>query len=168
MMNHDLPIKVQAYLDDELSPRDAKQVANVLEGHPEAKRLFAELQSTKAALAGNELEARLPETREFYWSKIEQEIRRQEQSAPARWLFPWQTGGRRWAVRVAGFAGAAALFMAIIQLSSNPHGVDEIESTLADMGTFTFRDRSAGITMVWLYDRYDAQFTETKAADILP
>ena len=77
-MNVELGIKLQAHLDGELTGRDAQQVAALLESDVEARALFNELQQTRTVLKGNEPEFRLPESREFFWSKIEREIGRIE------------------------------------------------------------------------------------------
>ena len=73
-MNVDLGIKLQAHLDGELTGRDAQQVTALLESDAEARALFNELQQTRTMLKGNEPEFRLPESREFFWSKIEREV----------------------------------------------------------------------------------------------
>ena len=78
-MNPDKALKIQSYLDGELSDREARSISEWLATDNEARLLFEELQFTKVALAKNEPELKLPESREFYWSKIEREIRRQDQ-----------------------------------------------------------------------------------------
>ena len=75
-MKHELELKLQAHLDGELTGREATEIAALLEHDREAAALFGELRNIKTALTGNELEIKLPETREFYWSKIEREIAR--------------------------------------------------------------------------------------------
>ena len=57
-------------------------MANWLARDREAAALLEELRNTRAALAGFEAEVRLPESREFFWSKIEREIQRLEAPAP--------------------------------------------------------------------------------------
>ena len=79
-MNHEQQLQLQAYLDGELSDREARKVTDLLASSEEAQKLFAELQCTRTALVENEPEYKLPESREFFWSKIEREIR---QSDPA-------------------------------------------------------------------------------------
>ena len=75
-MNVEDGIKLQAHLDGELTGREAQQVAALIENDAEARGLFGELQQTKVWLKANELEMRLPESREFFWSKIERDIQR--------------------------------------------------------------------------------------------
>ncbi len=83
-MNEEQQLKLQAWLDRELPDAEARQVEAWIASDPEAARLRAELENTRHALAGFEAGVRLPETREFYWSKIAREIERQEpRPAPA-------------------------------------------------------------------------------------
>ena len=74
MNNHDDQLKLQAHFDGELPEPEARAVANWLARDREAVALLAELRNTRKALKGFESDIKLPETREFYWSKIEREI----------------------------------------------------------------------------------------------
>ena len=76
-MKQELQLKLQAYLDGELPDGEAREAADLLAQDAEARALLAELKNTRAALAGFEADIKLPESREFYWSKIEREIQRQ-------------------------------------------------------------------------------------------
>src|SRR5947207_11114128 len=92
-MDYDSQLKLQAYLDGELPEGEAREIANWLARDKEAVALHAELRNTRKALVGFETGVALPESREFFWSKIEREIQRQEQPQPepAQWLafFAW-------------------------------------------------------------------------------
>ena len=81
-MDYEAQLKLQAYLDGELPEKEAREVANWLARDREAVALFAELRNTRQALVGLEVGVELPETREFFWSKIEREIRRQAGPEP--------------------------------------------------------------------------------------
>src|SRR5882762_9715108 len=83
-MNPEFQLKLQAHFDGELSEREAREIESALATDPEARALLAELGNTRGALAGFETETKLPEAREFYWSKIRREIERHEQAAPVR------------------------------------------------------------------------------------
>src|SRR5687768_2283477 len=108
-MNVDDGIKLQAYLDGELTDREARQIAGSIENDAEARALFDELQQTTTLLKANEPELPLPESREFYWGKIERDIERLEavpsgSAAPALVLFFKRHFGA-----LSGVAVAAAL-----------------------------------------------------------
>src|ERR1043165_1132883 len=95
-MNSEVELELQAYLDGERAGADARRVEKLLATDAEAKSLFQELKTTKSLLAGNEPELKVPETREFYWSKIERAIERAEKLEPATevaaqsWMARWR------------------------------------------------------------------------------
>lgn len=160
----DQELKLQAYLDGELSPRESADVAKLLETNSEAKALFEELKWTTSAMEAGEVEVKLPESREFYWSKIAREIELADQVAERRPAskFSW------WARILAPVGAAVAVIAGFVILGSHPatQGMfTEVQSSLDEMGTMTFRDQAEGVTMVWVYDRTDEPFTETTSAD---
>src|SRR5437016_5989203 len=73
-MNSELELKLQAYLDGELSRWQARKVAAWLAADREAQGLLNELTMAKTALAAGEVELKLPENQEFYWNKIQRDI----------------------------------------------------------------------------------------------
>jgi anti-sigma factor RsiW len=153
-MNEEAQFKLQAHLDGELPAGEAAEVRQWLARDPEARALLAELQNTNAALAGHEPEMKLPEAREFFWSKIEREIGRQSvAAAPSRKSF-WARWGWRGLVPAGGLA-VACLFALHL---ANPgtalaEFVPELELASDDMGAYTYRNQEDGLTMIWLYDR---------------
>ena len=160
-MNRDTQLKVQAYLDNELSPGDARNVSKLISSDVEARELYNELKDTREIVASNEPAVQLPESREFYWSKIERSIQQAGQSqersrtAAAR---PW------WLRFMAPVAGAVALFAILVSvvdrngsdsivasssalsLSAPLHQMQEAE----DVTTITFRSEAEGVTVVWV------------------
>jgi anti-sigma factor RsiW len=148
-MNYDSQLKVQAYLDGELPEVEAREIANLLARDREAVALMGELRNTRQALVGSEIGITLPESREFFWSKIEREILRQERQQdapirqrPASFLTAW----RRFLIP-AGALSALAL-AAFISLN-NHSSVSTVETAIADPGAFTYHDFSTGTTLVW-------------------
>src|SRR4051812_27633457 len=120
-MNNDQQLKLQSYLDGELSPRENQQVTEWLAADNDARALLAELKNTTTALSGNELEIKLPEGRDFYFSKIQRQIEReaqaQKQQAPVR--EPFFVALRRYFLPLAGALGAVILF-AMVSQQMNP------------------------------------------------
>ncbi|HEV2391025.1 MAG TPA: hypothetical protein VG146_01545 [Verrucomicrobiae bacterium] len=148
MMEYQEQLKLQAHLDGELSEAEARQVVERLGRDPEAASLFAELSQTREAVAGFEQGITLPETREFYWSKIERDIRRVDRAgrdeAPVGVLALWQ----RLLVPATGLVLVAlACFLGI---RSFHFSTPAVETAVTDAGTFTYHDSSAGATLVWL------------------
>src|SRR5258708_2188103 len=80
-MTEEQQLRVQAFLDGELPEKDTREVAAWLARDADATALAGELRNTRKALAGFEPELKVPESREFYWSKIKREI---ERSSPAK------------------------------------------------------------------------------------
>lgn len=80
-MNDDAQLKLMAYVDGELPAEEVATVENLIRVDQEAANLVSELRWAQEAISGNELEIKVPETREFYWSKISQAIEFEEKQA---------------------------------------------------------------------------------------
>lgn len=171
MTDQDSLLKLQAFMDGELSVRETAEVKAWLERDPEARALLAELRNTTSILTGNETEYRLPETREFFWSKIEREITRQSQSQPER-----QAISRSWFAWLRGHlmpvSGVALIVCLVSMLAIRPgHSAvqfGEMELASDDMSSYTYRDQQQKMTMVWLSDRSSedsSQFTDKTSVD---
>ena len=65
-MNRDTQLKVQAYLDNELSAGDARSVSKLISSDAEIRDLYTELKNTKDVLVDNEPAVSDPDTRDFY------------------------------------------------------------------------------------------------------
>ncbi len=163
MNNHDSELKLQAYLDGELPAREAAEVKEWLAKDPDGQALLAELQNTKAAMTGGETEFTLPESREFFWSKVQREIEQQEKAAGAVAKMSWVSWVRHHLVSVGG-AVALTCVMGIMLLRGAGGPLGEMDMTSDDMGAYTFRDQQAKMTVVWFYDKSDdSEFTEPAA-----
>ena len=110
-MKHEIELKLMACLDGELSEREAREITVLVEQDPQARALFNELRQTRAALHGQETLAQVPESREFYWSKIERRLQREAatEAVPALSWKDWAQAWRRWLAPVAGAATIALL-----------------------------------------------------------
>jgi anti-sigma factor RsiW len=135
-------LKLQAWLDGELSAPEAQRIGRDIAGDAAASRLVAELQAVKSALAGGETAVTVPETREFYWSKIERQIQRQ---APA----PRQAAWLRWLSPLSGLVALACMAW----LATGPFTTPGYDISSTGEGTaeaVTFHDQATGMTVVWL------------------
>ncbi|MGA2557399.1 MAG: hypothetical protein ABSG04_14130, partial [Verrucomicrobiota bacterium] len=110
-------------------------------------RLLAELQNIKAALRQNEPVAAVPETRPFYWSKIERQIQHEAARRPSPAL-SWAGLFRRWLVPLAGAATVAAGLLLWLRPSAPQVAFNEVSPSSAGIEARTFRDNSAGINFV--------------------
>ena len=162
-MNLDDQLKLQSYLDGELEGDDREEMTALLAANAGARALLAELQNTRAALAGNEPEQKLPETREFYWSKIQRQIERESKKTEAP---PETTSWLRWLRYATPLAGAALLIGMLTISSRHLPGVMSGETETSDqMTAFTFRSQSDPMTVVWLADK-DTSGLEDDAGSI--
>jgi anti-sigma factor RsiW len=144
------PLKLQAYLDGELSEAEAREVANWLAQDQDAVALLAELRNTRKAMMGFEEGIKLPESRDFYWSKIRRQIERLEvpREEPAA-AVPLLTRVRRFLVPVAGLA--LLVIVGLVAMQNSSGGRMASETALADdSGAFTYHDFDSGTTLVWL------------------
>jgi len=156
MITHDTELKLQAYLDNELSEKESREIATWLSQDAEGRSRAAELTDLKALLTHNELELKLPESREFYWSKIERDIRQNSaQRLPAAGV---SRLGWWWKILTPAL-GVAVLLIAgipLLRLSTSPSQVGylhEIETPLDETSAISFHSQSAGMTVVWVQSR---------------
>ena len=151
-MEYEAQLKLQAFLDGELPEGEASKVTDWVARDREAAALLEELRNTRGALAGFEAGIQLPESREFFWSKVQREIQRLETPAPKPAPTPLFALLRR--ILVPASALALALVAGVVFMQpAGPFGRSAsagIETALADAGAFTYHDYSAGTTLVWL------------------
>ena len=151
-MDYKTQLKLQAWLDGELPEAEAREVAAWAARDREPAALAEELRNTRQALAGFETGLRLPESREFYWSKIARGIERLE-AAPPKPALPESSFAifRRWLVPASALALVVIGGLLFTQ-PPGPSGAATVgsETALTDAGAFTYRDYAAGTTLVWL------------------
>lgn len=154
-MNRDTQLQVQAYLDNELSAGDARNISKLISSDTQARELYQELKDTREALAQNEPEARVPDSREFYWSQIQRRIAAVEREPAAAQMRPW------WLRILAPVAGTVALFAVLLSVvnqdNSSPVSLTQAGSMplhqleqSSDVSTITFRSDAEGVTVVWI------------------
>ena len=118
----------------------------------EAKALHAELKNTRKALKDSPPNVKLPESREFFWSKIEHDLQR---LAPLRTAVPTISLFERLRRLLIPMGALAALVLAGLftynELSlGSRSGAFEMDMAMADSNAFTYQDYTAGMTLVWL------------------
>jgi len=168
-MKQELQLKLQAYLDGELPDGEARETADLLAQDAEARALLAELKNTRAALAGFEADIKLPESREFYWSKIEREIQRQSPMIEPERKFASPFAFFRRRLAPVGVAAVLAIvgMVAIRQVDFGGPGGLEVKAEFADGGALTYRDHAQGLTLVWLPYPAESESALTDFDDIL-
>ncbi len=134
-MKLETQLSIQALIDGELSDAKRREVERLLAADAGAKALHAELANTVGALRDGELARELPESREFFWSKVADEIEAAERSEARSVRSP---GAKAWWTRLlAPLGAAAALVVAFTVFQSGgpqggPHVVRPGVETVAD------------------------------------
>jgi anti-sigma factor RsiW len=148
-MTEEQQLKIQSFLDGELPEAEAREMASWIARDADAKAMHAELKNTRKAIKASEVNVQLPESREFFWSKIQRDIERLEPARESKPHFSIFDSLRRLLVPVSALAVVVISgFMAYNQLS--PEHPTEAEMAMADSSAFTYHDYSAGTTLVWL------------------
>jgi len=170
-MTEEQQLKVQAFLDGELPESDSREVAAWLARDADAAALMGELKNTRQALKEFEQPAsvKLPESREFYWSKIKREIERTTPAPAAAErasLFTWF----RRALMPLGTVAALALvaLVAIHSFSGGHHPMPMAANMMLGVpGALTYRDDAQDMTVVWLSYPAENKFAEKSSGDTL-
>ncbi len=141
-------LKLQALLDGELDARETREVEALLAQDVQSAVLMQELKWMKAAVAGNEAEVKLPETREFYWSKIERSIETAEKQAAAA------PAGRAWWLKLLYPATGLAAMVAVMFVVSGGRTTDgaDTESVPEDVNAISFRSEAEAMSVVYVAD----------------
>lgn len=113
-MNKEERLEIQAWLDGELPPTRAAQIANLTRSDSQSQGLACELRMVGECLKIGENQSRVNDSRDFYWSHIELQIEAEEPIPPA--LEPKLTpspvaGIMRWAVPAGSLAAIFALII---------------------------------------------------------
>jgi len=158
-MNQELQFKLQAWLDGELPEAEARQAAELANTDHAARALVAELRMTKGFLAGNELEAPLPETLDFHWSKIRREIERLDNAEAAQPRASWSFAWRRLLAPLSGVAMVAFVTVVSLNFLNRPPIEDalanlvEVENPSEHIGSISYKSQAENMFVVWLYDK---------------
>jgi len=157
-MNRDQVFKVQAYLDGELTRSEAAKLEEGWLTTEAGNRLLEELRWTKDVLGENPPLQSVPETREFYWSRIERGIISAEATPPRSNLLVMDFF-RRWLAPASGAALVCLLVLLAIQLFEfSPAGtangqLARVESPSDAMDSFSFENKAEKVFVIWLYER---------------
>lgn len=152
-MTEDARLKLQAWVDGELSAADAREVVRWAERDSEAAALVGQLRALRRCLAAGEPERVVPETREFYWAQIARQLPPRPAASAARpgRAWGWRPGWFWWAPAAALLVGLAVWWGPGRQPAQNASArPPEIETPPSELGTFTFRSEAGQMTVVWV------------------
>lgn len=150
MNNQEIVLKVQAFVDGELPEAEQSEIAALMALDPDVQALVKELKQTRQALASYDQSMELPESREFYWSKILRQIETRVglEDEPER--SPLITRMLRWLLPVT-CAGALVVAAAVF-LEGRYTREDAVswQSAYDGVNTLVYRDYEEGTTLFWL------------------
>lgn len=165
MMGYDDQLRLQTFLDGELPEKEAREVAALIARDAEARALFNELKNTRHALAASQHRPRVPESREFYWSKVQREIERREPGPQATLV--GKSSSIFTLLRRLGLPASvvAALALAVFFVGSELGMFGVARGATATMttttaGAFTYQDYAHGMTLVWLPYPAETEFAK--------
>ena len=163
-MKEDLQLKLQAYLDGELSSGDAQSVTDWLSQDAAARDLLVELTNTRAALVSHESDIKVPDSREFYWSKIRRQIEREEKMTVATKPVSLMDRIHRLLVPV---GATAAVLVAVMLALPRTNGISDNFTDAGDAVAFTYHTYDSGTTLVWLDYPAENDLSEMETDDTL-
>jgi len=163
-MKEDLQMKLQAYLDGELSAGEAKAVLGWLAQDAAARNLLVELTNTRAALLSHESEMKVSDSREFYWSKIRRQIEGEDKIVIATKRISLMDRIHRLLVPA---GAAAAVFVAVMLALPRTNGVGDGFADAGDAVAFTYHNYDSGTTLVWLDYPAENDLSEMELDDTL-
>ena len=158
-MKEETELKLLAYVDGELPVNEVAEVELLLKENQAAADLAAELGWSHSVMEGNEAGQVVPESREFYWSKISRSIelaeRQAEREVPAEATEPWW---RRALMPVAGLA-AIVLVLNVNTGGPSPENPGEgvgtpvvatPEPVWEDANVYEFYDEKEKMSVIWV------------------
>lgn len=149
MIDKQTQFKIQAFLDGELTEGEAREVAALIATDAKAANLHNELKITRRVLHGSEEQIKVPETREFYWSRISQEIEKQSR---AEAILPSVSAWHmivRWLKPLGVVAATAIVGMFVWQQAEHGTIGDAIVTAQMNSESITFQNNETGTTFVW-------------------
>ncbi len=161
MQVEDKNLKLQAWLDGELPPGEARDIERTVAEDPAAAALLRELKLIKTAVREFDGHPKLPEAREFFWSKIERSIAAQERAAEsAATRAGWRILFKRFLVPA--FGVAMVVIAGMLAVPRQTPANSRIVTASSGEPAFVYHDDAGGTTLVWL--TYPAD-TEVAMAD---
>ena len=146
-MNQDLELKLQAWLDGELTAAEAEAMRRLAESDPQARLLAAQLRGLQETLRRHEPLAAVPEAREFYWRAIERRISQEARPEPRRAIWP---AGLRWLAPLAGVCALGLVLFMAARPATQMASLNEVSVTADGYQARTSHNQTSGVNFVFL------------------
>lgn len=158
MMTLEQQLKIQAYIDGELSRREAKKVEALIASDPEARRLFEELKFASTAIRENEPEIKMPLSRELFWNRIAQQINQSEPDPIPlldyiKQIIRVAFGRKYWVPVTATIIAVIGIFLLKDVIKPIEDYLVVVETPSDDVGSYSFRAQSEKMFVVWIYNK---------------
>lgn len=164
MIDWNTQLKIQAFLDGELSEVEAREIAALITSDRDAVALHTELKNIRRALNKAEAGIRVPETREFYWSKISREIEKMDRPGPAAASPSIWHALARWLKPLGAVAAVAIVGIFAWQQTGGGSASEPMVTAYLDAGTVVYQDESSGTTFVWFSYPADSNVADEGAS----
>lgn len=158
MITLEQKLKIQAYLDGELSQSEAKKVEFLIASDNEAKQIFEELKCATDLLQNNEPEIKMPISRELFWNRIYNEIQKSEDESIS--VFDYIRHLKYLLLNTKYLVPVAAAIIALVSIfliKDIAQPIEDylvsIETTSEEVGSYSFRVQSENMFVVWIYNK---------------
>ncbi|MFO1459070.1 MAG: hypothetical protein U1G08_06640 [Verrucomicrobiota bacterium] len=141
-------LEIQSYVDDELDPTRRAAVEALCATDPAARQLLVDLASFRDCVRNHEPGFMVPETREFYWSQIQRQLKPAHTSSSTK-LSPW-LGWVRWLVPVAGLAAVAYLISLPRTDAPASRTLASASPSSMEASSVVYRSEADGVTVHWI------------------
>ena len=158
-MKEEIELKLLAYADGELPAAEIAEIESLLIESPAAADLLAELRWSHSAILEADSDLKVPENREFYWSKVSRSIeaaeRNAEQGTTRAPVVSW------WRQAFAPLAGLAAVALVLSINLDQPatEGQEGVAAPLTvvapepvweDASVYEFYDEKEKMSVIWV------------------
>tara|TARA_Y100001934_G_scaffold282559_1_gene396873 strand:- start:3896 stop:4429 length:534 start_codon:yes stop_codon:yes gene_type:complete len=165
-MNEETQFKLMAFLDGELPKDEEAVIADLLKSDQEAAALLEELTWAKQTIADNEADMVVPETREFYWSKISRGIEAAEREAERdsrpsdKWWYKLLIPAGAFSAVIVGLAVLTQPPVEDGTLPTTPKPVSENpdEPVYTEASTYEFYAEEENMSVIWVTTDNAAEF----------
>lgn len=165
MKINDKEYLLQAFADGQLDAKESARVEKLVSESKECAAFLEEIRALKGLIDLGDTDLPVPVTREFYWSRIQSKLVREEYEVanrPLQEVASWGDTLLKWFIPA---AAVGALLVAMVIQNPSPAGksadfveltIDhEIETLSKDASYMTFRSEQEGMTVVWLGTEVD-------------
>ncbi len=158
MMTLEQQLKIQAYVDGELSRAEAKKVEALIAADPEARGLYEELKFAATVLREHEPEFKMPVSQELFWNRIYEQIKQSEpEPIPVLDYLKYLVGvvfsRKNWVPVTATFIASVGIFLLKDVIKPIEDYLVVVETPSDEVGSYSFRAQSEKMFVLWIYNK---------------